>query len=148
MFGPERGVTPMETEGQYDCATCGEPLNIIGILNHDCDRILSAANITTGEQDTLLYVEARLVDHEGVLNLSQMNYHDQQNLKLFGAAGLLDVSEDRNPYEEVMHVEEFTERAWELTTECRWLRAARNIDDDVVDAGALADRLGVEAPAE
>lgn len=138
----------METEGQYDCATCGEPLNIIGILDHDCDRILSAASIGPGEQGTLLYVEARVVDGDGVLHLEQMNYHDQQNLKLFRAAGLLDVSEDGNPFEEVMHVEEFTERAWDLASECRWLRAARSMDNDVVDAEALADRLGVEAVAE
>jgi hypothetical protein len=133
----------METEGRYDCATCGEPLNIVGILRHDCDRVLSAANITPGEQDTLLYVETRVVEHEGVLNLWQMNYDDQQNLKLSGAAGILDVSEDPNPYEDEMCVEAFTERAWDLAGESRWLRAARNMDGDVVDADVLADRLGV-----
>jgi hypothetical protein len=138
----------METEGRYDCATCGESLNIVGILRHDCDRVLSAANITTGEQDTLLYVETRVVDHGGVLDLWQMNYDDQQHLKLFGAAGILDVAEDRNPYEEAMCVEAFTERAWDLVGECRWLRAARNMDGDVVDAEALADRLGVETVGE
>lgn len=122
----------MQTEGQYDCATCGEGLNIIGILQHDCDTILGAESLTNGERNTLMYVEQRVVDHEGELDLKQMNYHDQQNLKLFGAAGILDAEESGIPHEETMQVVEFTDRAWDLVRDCRQMRAAQRMDPEAI----------------
>lgn len=126
----------METEGRYTCTTCGDPLNIIGIIDHDCEQILDAADLTRGERNTLMYVESRLVDQGGELDLEQMNYDDQQNLKLFGAAGILDVEETPPMVNHgVMEVVKFTDRAWELAMESRQMRAAQHIEDPAVDIG-------------
>lgn len=120
----------MQTAGGYDCATCGEPLNIIGIIQHDCEQILSVENLSQGERSTLLYVESRLVDQAGELDLEQMNYHDQQNLKLFGAAGILDVEETPPMVNHGgMEVVKFTDAAWDLARDCRKMRAAQYLDN-------------------
>lgn len=122
----------MQTEGEYTCTTCGDPLNIIGLMQHDCEEVLSAADLSQGERSTLLYVESRLVEHGGELDLEQMNYHDKQNLKLFGAAGVLDVKE-RHPAVNHggMEVVEFTDRAWDLVRDSRQIRAAQHMDESV-----------------
>lgn len=62
------------TDGRT-CATCGEPLpTIVELVTHDCETLLSADDLTRGERNTLMYVEARVVDHAGVLDWEQMNY--------------------------------------------------------------------------
>jgi hypothetical protein len=127
----------MQTEGQYHCGSCGEGLNIIGVIEHasdGCDPVLQASDLSQGERATLMYVESRVVDHGGELDLEQMNYQDQQNLKLFGAAGILDVDE-RHPAVDHggMDVVKFTDAAWDLTRDCRQMRAAQDMDPDVVD---------------
>lgn len=128
----------MQTEGQYNCATCGDPLNIIGIIEHDCDQILDAADLSQSERSTLMYVESCLVDQAGELDLEQMNYHDQQNLKLFGAAGILDVEETQPMLDHGgMEVVKFTDAAWDLARESRQMRAAQHIDDPRVDIGEV-----------
>lgn len=128
----------METEGAYTCTTCGDPLNIIGIIDHDCDQILGAADLSPGERNTLMYVEHRLVDHGGELDLEQMNYDDQQNLKLFGAAGILDVEETPPMVDHGgMEVVKFTDRAWDLARDSRQMRAAQHIEDPAVEIGDI-----------
>ena len=126
----------MELEGGYTCTTCGNPLNILGIIDHDCDQILDAADLSRGERNTLLYVESRLVDDGGELDLEQMNYHDQQNLKLFGAAGILDVEETHPMVDHGgMEVLKFTDRAWDLARDSRQMRAAQHIEDPSLELG-------------
>jgi len=126
-------VIRMELEGGYTCTTCGDPLNILGIIDHDCDQILDAADLSRGERNTLLYVESRLVDDGGELDLEQMNYHDQQNLKLFGAAGILDVEETHPTVDHGgMEVLKFTDRAWDLARDSRQMRAAQDMDAETV----------------
>lgn len=106
------------------CRTCGATIeDIVGLVQHDCDEILAAPDLTRGEQSTLLYVEARLVDHGGDLAHEQMNHEDRQNLKPLQAAGLLRVEDFR--------VEEFTDRAWDLVRDCRQMRAARSVERDI-----------------
>lgn len=133
----------MQTEGHYSCTTCGDGLNIIGIIDHDCDQILDAATLSQSERATLMYVETRLVDHGGELDLEQMNYDDQQNLKLFGAAGILDVRETEPMLNHGgMEVTEFTDAAWDLTRDCRQMRAAQNLDDPRMDIGDVPGEGG------
>lgn len=109
-----------------NCASCDdEVVNIIDLLDHDCDQILSAEDLTSHEKSTLLYIEARIVDGQAQLNLSQMNYEDQQNMKLLTAAGLFDAEED--PVEPVVDVVKFTDEAWDLAAECRKLRGEKNL---------------------
>lgn len=131
----------MQTEGQYQCESCGEGLNIIGIIEHasdGCDPVLSAEDLSQGERSTLMYVESRLVDNQGELDLEQMNYHDQQNLKLFGAAGILDTEETPPMVDHGgMEVVKFTDAAWDLARDCRQLRAAQHIEDPRVDLGSI-----------
>jgi len=122
----------VQTGGEYTCTTCGDPLNIIGLMQHDCEEVLSAADLSQGERSTLMYVEARLVDQGGELDLEQMNYHDQQNLKLFGAAGILDVTERHLSVNHGgMEVVKFTDRGWDLVRDSRQIRAAQHVDESV-----------------
>lgn len=108
----------------WTCRTCDDSVeNIIELIEHECDQILLAEELTRQEQSTLLYLESRLVDQRGKLDHEQMNYEDQQSLKLFRAAGLLDV-------EGVEHITEFTDKAWDLAAECRRLRAHRGLNTD------------------
>jgi hypothetical protein len=131
------------------CRTCGESIeHIVALIDHDCDEILSGRDLTRSEQDTLCYVESRVVDGHAELEEVRMNHEDHQNLKLFQAAGLLKTGEpvrasrdevdtpqaERN--EMVTPVTEFTNEAWRLATECRQMRAARGIDRDI-DLGAV-----------
>lgn len=129
----------MNTAGGYDCATCGDPLNIIGIMQHDCERVLSAESLSQSERSTLMYVEARVVDNSGELDPRQMNFEDQQNLKIFAAADILDVHEPEvhhaDPREDLIRVVKFTDAAWDLARDCRQMRAAQHIDTDEVDLG-------------
>lgn len=132
----------METEGQYRCASCGDSLNIIGVIQHasdGCDPVLSASDLSQGERATLMYVESRVVDNSGELDPRQMNFEDQQNLKLFGAAGILDVKEPEvhhsDPRRDQMQVVKFTDAAWDLTRDCRQMRAAQHMDQTAVGLG-------------
>lgn len=132
-------MVKMETEGQYQCATCGDPLNIIGVIQHaadGCDPVLSASDLSQSERATLMYVESRVVDNSGELDPRQMNFEDQQNLKLFGAAGILDVQEPEvhhsDPRRDQIQVVEFTDAAWDLTRDCRQMRAAQHMDPETV----------------
>ncbi len=126
----------MTEEDGYVCKSCDEPLHdITEILGHGCEPVpLKARSLTRRERNTLLYVEARLVDHGGKLDPAQMNYEDDQNLKVFVVAGLLEVSDairnPDNPREDIRMVESFTDEAWDLAGDCRQLRA---IEDDRVD---------------
>ena len=134
----------METSGHYQCATCGEGLNIIGVMQHaeGCEQVLEASDLSQSERATLMYVESRLVDQGGELDLEQMNYHDQQNLKLFGAAGILDVEETPPMVNHGgMEVVKFTDAAWDLARDCRQMRAAQHIDDPRVEIGDVPGDL-------
>jgi len=118
------------------CRTCGEGIpDILALVRHDCEAILRAPDLSLREQDTLLYVEARVVDDEGILDMAQMNYEDDQSLKVFSAAGAVKVGGGRrnpdNPREDIRYVEQFTDAAWTLAGECRQLRAVRTIDRDI-----------------
>lgn len=114
----------------YTCRTCDDGIaNIVELAEHGCEEILAAPTLSSTGQETLMYVEARLVDHRGVLDGEQMNHEDQQNLKLFQASGLLRVEWSVTPDE--YRVEEFTDAAWRLARECRQMRAARMIDRDM-----------------
>lgn len=104
----------------YNCKTCGEELDIVTIIGHDCDEILEATELSRGERNTLMYIESRVVDHGGSLDHRQMNHEDMQNIKVFQALGMLDIYD--------FEVLDFTDRAFELTMECRKLRAAQNSD--------------------
>lgn len=119
----------MQTEGGYDCATCGEPLNIIGVVTHDCDQILDASVLSRKERNTLLYVETRMVDHTGELDLEQMNHEDHGNLKLFHAAGIIEVRDSmfEGPHD-TKQVVKFTDAAWDLARDSRQMRAASCIE--------------------
>lgn len=114
---------------EYDCVTCGETLDIVGLVDHDCDEVLSAEELTDSERSTMLYVEAMVVDNHATLSAEQMNHHDHQNLKLFRAAGLL-ATEPPGPHDEGWTVTEFTDRAWDIAAECRRLRGIENLPDD------------------
>lgn len=128
---PSGGMT---TTGDYECTTCGDSLNIIGILSHDCERILSADTLSRKERNTLMYIESRVVDHGGELDLAQMNHVDHQNIKIFRAAGILDVSENLNPHlqKEEMTVEMFSNAAWDIVRDSRQLRAAQRMEPETV----------------
>jgi len=120
-------------DGDYRCASCGEVLNILGIIQHGCDVILQPSSLTRSERNTLLYVESRVVDHHGELDLEQMNWEDRQNLKVFGAAGILDVKESGNPYSHTDQVVKFTNRAWDLAGDLRQQRAIDWMERDRPD---------------
>ena len=128
----------MQTEGEYVCATCGDPLNIIGIIQHaeTCEQVLDASVLSRKERNTLMYIETRVVDHGGELDPRQMNYEDQQNIKLFGAAGILDVAEPEvhhsDPRRDQMQVVKFTDQAWDLVRDSRQMRAAQDMDPEAV----------------
>jgi len=126
---------PMVTEGDYDCVTCGEPLNIVGMVEHDCEEILSVGMLRRSEQATLMHVETRVVDYEGVLDWEKMNYEDQQNLTLFTAVGLLETGgrqqSDQDASSVTQQVVTFTDRAFDLARDCRQARAQRMIDHDL-----------------
>lgn len=132
----------MVMEGDYQCVTCGDPLNIVGIVQHDCPRILSVENLSTSEQNTLLYVENCVVDHRGQLDPEKMNFEDRQNLKIFHAAGILEVAEQEGERVKMRdgmgwkdQVTTFTDAAWDLARDCRKARASRTLDnpDEVLD---------------
>lgn len=131
-----------QDEAGYKCE-CGEHLHdIIGIVQHlsDCSPVrLTAESLSRKERNTLMYVEGRVVDHGGKLALSQMNYVDQQNLKVFKAAGLLelgpktrDVHDDgpADPKADIQEVELFADAAWDIVRDARQIRAS---EDDRVD---------------
>lgn len=120
-------------EETFECATCEKWIrDIVMLIDHaatDCDHIIPADALSSNEKSTLLYIEARIVDGQAVLNSSQMNYEDQQNIKLFAAAGLLDVQEKEPPVgEPQLEVVEFSDAAWDLAAECRKLRGQKNLD--------------------
>lgn len=118
-------------EGGFDCTTCdGTVENVMELMEHDCDEILSGEVLSSSERSTLLYIESRLVDNRGTLDLEQMNYEDRNNIKLFAAAGLLDVKEDlTKPREPSMDVVRFTDEAWDLAAQCRKLRGKDNVHE-------------------
>jgi hypothetical protein len=126
----ETAAAGMQTEGRYECATCGDPLNIVGIVGHDCDAVLRAEDLTHDDASALMYIEERVVNNQASLDPEQMNWDDHQAIKLFRAAGVLEVSEMRGPPERVrMDVEYFSDRAWELAKRCRKRRARSSLTD-------------------
>lgn len=103
----------------YACKTCGDAVeSIIEIVTHECDQILRAEDLTPKEQNTLLYINSRVVDMSGELSHEQMNFEDQQNIKLFRATGILEVEE--------FQVAEIKEGYWDLVKGCQKERAERN----------------------
>jgi hypothetical protein len=118
----------------YNCKCGAELFNIVEIIEHlsECSPVrLTVQSLTRKEKNTLLYIEDRVVDNGGKLAAVQMNYEDQQNIKLFEAAGLLEVGEPRpdpdDPVrEDAQIVEKFTDEAWDLVRDCRQLRAHRD----------------------
>jgi hypothetical protein len=134
-------------DGTYTCATCGDDLDIVAIVTHECGPMLAAPDLSRRERNTLMYVEHRVVDHRGNLDSEQMNWDDRQNLKLFFAAGLLDISEDEGEKTRDRHgikwmdrVDMFTDAAWDLARDCRQLRAADQIEHDA-DLGDVPVRV-------
>lgn len=131
-----------EKDDGYVCEPCGENIgNIVGILQHGCSPVrLAADSITRRERSTLIYVEGCVVDHGGKLSLARMNMDDYQNLKIFAAAGLLEVGDARpdpdNPGEDIRQVERFSSAAWDLVRDCRKIRA---MHDDRVDFDVVID---------
>lgn len=115
--------------GGYTCYTCGENLaDITYIVNHrECPRVLRARDLTQREQNTLLYIGVRVVDHGGELLSEQMNHDDRNAMKLFVAARTLEV-------EDFQQITAFPDEAWDLERDCRQLRAIRR-DDDGLDVG-------------
>ena len=108
------------------CGDCGEPMrDIIEILEHglNCDGALRAQDLTKSEQSTFLYIESRVVDNYGELDHEQMNHEDQNNIKLFKAADVIEVEE--------FQVERFGDEAWDLARDLRQMRADRCVDFDV-----------------
>lgn len=122
------------TTKPYECDACAESLSgILEIIQHDCDPVpLTAESLSDGERDTLMYVETRVVDHGGKLSGEQMNYADHQTLKLFTAAGLVEVGEARrspdDPRENIRQVERFADEAWTIVRDSRQMRAASRND--------------------
>jgi hypothetical protein len=103
----------------YECRECGEDVeSIVEIVMHPCKHVLQGSDLRIKEQDTLLYIKSRVLDHRGELDWMQMNYEDQQNIKLFKADNLLKIEEDQ--------VMKINEGYWELVKECERLRAKRN----------------------
>lgn len=117
-------------EETFQCESCDKWIrDIVMLIDHDCEHIIPADALSKQEKSTLLYIEARIVDGRAVLNSSQMNYEDQQSIKLFAAAELLDVQEKEPPVgEPQQEVVKFTDAAWDLAAECRKLRGQKNLD--------------------
>lgn len=110
----------------YTCYTCGEGLEtIVDIVNHrECPRVLRARDLTRREQNTILHIGSRLVDHGGELDPEKMNYDDRNAIKLFVAARTLEIED----FEKIIA---FPDEAWDLERDCRQLRAIRRGDDDL-----------------
>lgn len=129
-------MSEQETAGDYECESCGESIaNIVELVKHGCSPVrLSARSLSRKERNTLMYIEVRVVDHGGRLDPDQMNHVDRQNIKVFTAAGLLEVSDfqrhPERPRKDIQQVESFSDAAWDLTRDCRQLRA---YDDNRVD---------------
>lgn len=118
-------------EQTFPCATCKKWMkDIVALIDHECDEIIPAEALSSSERSTLLYIESRIVDSQGTLDPEQMNYEDQGNIKLFAAAGLLDVEqtfdEMANP---VTRVAKFTDEAWGLAADCRRLRGRKHVPE-------------------
>lgn len=126
-----------ETEDRYVCGLCDKHLgDLIGIVQHlsECEPVLlSAESLSRRERNTLMYIENRVVDHGGQLSLEQMNYEDRQNIKVFKAAGILEVSHPRrnpdNAREDIQQVELFTDAAWDIVRDCRQITARAKSGD-------------------
>lgn len=116
---------------EYDCVTCGDTVDIVELVSHGCEHVLSADEMSSSERSTLLYVESMIVDNGARLDTERMNHEDHQNLKLFRAAGLLDTEPaDGQPVDElVLNVTEFSHHAWGIAAECRRLRGIENLPD-------------------
>lgn len=94
------------------CETCSDRIvDIVGLVMHTCDKILGVDDLTSSEKDTLLYIESCCVDYDGQLEHERMNWEDQQNMKVFKAAGWLE--------EEDFEVKTMNDRGWEVAHECR-----------------------------
>lgn len=121
------------------CKTCGDSINdILELVEHDCDAILRAQDLSQNERATLLYIESRVVDERGQLDPEKMNWEDRQNIKLFTAAGTIEVAEDEGEvYESGAppirkdRVDVFTDEAWEVAKNARKMKAADWIDHNV-----------------
>lgn len=105
---------------EYDCATCGETVDIVTMLDHDCDAILSVENLDKRERQALTFVESQVVDNGGMLDFRRMNHDDHDAMRLFQARGLLEAEET----DAGVQVTAFFRRGWELAWECRF-RLAR-----------------------
>lgn len=132
------------------CRTCGEQIeHIVELIEHGCDDILRATDLTRSEQDTLLYVESRVVDGHSELEEVRMNHDDRNNLKLFQCAGVLKTGEMKRAArdsvqteqavrnEMVTPVTEFVDGAWRLAHKCRQMRAARSLGGEDVELGTI-----------
>lgn len=119
------------TDGTYECATCGDTVDIVAIVSHDCERVLCAEELSRRERNTLLYVESEVVDGGARLDSAKMNHEDHQNLKVFRAAGLVETepSNGQPVHEVLLNVTKFTDAAWDMAGECRRLRGVENLPD-------------------
>jgi hypothetical protein len=136
----------MYDHNDYVCTNCEERLNsIVEVIQHDCDPVpLDARTLAPGFRGLLMYIESCVVDEGGMLDCEKMNHEDISNLKLFQAAGLVEVSEPTHPDHMVgvrvgrtvrpedrfRKVESFADEAWDVAAACRKLRA---INSDRVD---------------
>lgn len=106
-------------EDGFECNTCGDEItNIVDLIHDSCDDCLPASALSSSERSTLLYIESRVVDNDAMLDPVHMNYEDENNMKLFAAAGLLDVERTAD----LWPVNEFD--AWELAWQCRRQRSS------------------------
>lgn len=97
--------------------------DIVDVVEGNID--IEADDLTQQEVSTLLYIEARIVDGGAMLNESQMNHDDTQNMKLFKAAGMLSVDETVSSSQR--EVTEFTDEAWDLAAQLRKRRGKQNL---------------------
>lgn len=129
-------VNTTDRRDEYTCATCGAYIgNIVVLLDHDCERILSAPDLSSGERSTLLYIESCVVDQRGYLDPEKMNYEDEQNMKVLGAAGLVDIGQSEqdtagDPRTLRRPVVKFTDAAWDLARDCRQMKSDDWIDHE------------------
>ena len=94
------------------CKSCSDRIeDIVELVMHPCEEIIGVEDLTPSEKSTLLYIEVCCVDYDGELDHEKMNWEDQQNIKVFQAAGWLTVED--------FQVTEMNEVGWERAHECR-----------------------------
>lgn len=118
----------------FDCVTCGEPVeDIIQIVKHDCDRIVSADQLSSIQKNLLLYIESQLVDNRGKLSAEKMNHDDFQELKVFQALDLLDIEhgelQEQKGEAWTHKVIQFSDDAWKLAHDVRKARGEKHVHE-------------------